>query len=72
MSIPRPTHRSANASPETCRDLLSGTRDGYLTQVSNERGLITRGSSVVATMRIPFVVLGGPLFLLVLRFWKLL
>jgi magnesium transporter len=44
---------------DTYRELLSGTLDAYLTQVSNRLGLATKGLTVVATLSIPFVVVSG-------------
>jgi magnesium transporter len=46
-------------SLENYRELLSGTMDSYLTQVSNRLGSVTKGLSVVATMSVPFVVVSG-------------
>jgi magnesium transporter len=48
-----------NDALETYRELLSNTLDGYLTQVSNRLGSITKTLSVVATISIPFVVISG-------------
>ncbi len=48
-----------NDSLETYRDLLSGTLDAYLSQVSNQLGQVTKGLSVVATLSLPFVVISG-------------
>jgi magnesium transporter len=48
-----------NDSIDTYRDLLSGTLDAYLSQVSNRLGQITKGLSVVATLSLPFVVISG-------------
>ncbi len=48
-----------NDALETYRELLSNTLDGYLTQVSNRLGSITKTLSVVATASIPFVVISG-------------
>ena len=48
-----------NDALETYRELLSNTLDGYLTQVSNRLGSITKTLSVVATVSIPFVVISG-------------
>lgn len=48
-----------NDSLDTYRELLSGTLDSYLTQVSNRLGLITKGLSVIATLSVPFVVISG-------------
>ena len=41
------------------RDLLSGTMESYLTQVSNRLGGVTKALAVVGTMSIPFVVVSG-------------
>jgi magnesium transporter len=41
------------------RDLLSGTMESYLTQVSNRLGAITKGLAVIGTVSIPFVVVSG-------------
>jgi magnesium transporter len=41
------------------RDLLSGTMESYLTQVSNRLGAITKGLAVIGTVSIPFVVISG-------------
>lgn len=48
-----------NDALETYRELLSNVLDGYLTQVSNRLGSITKALSVVATVSIPFVVISG-------------
>lgn len=48
-----------NDSLEVFRDLLGGTLDSYLTQLSNRLGQVTKGLSVVATVSIPFVVISG-------------
>jgi magnesium transporter len=48
-----------NDSLDAARDLLSGTMDGYLSQISNRLGRVTKGLSVVATLSIPFVVVSG-------------
>lgn len=48
-----------NDSLDTYRELLGGTLDAYLTQVSNRLGQVTKGLSVVATLSIPFVVVSG-------------
>jgi magnesium transporter len=44
---------------DSYRDLLSGTMESYLTQVSNRMGSITKGLAVIGTMSIPFVVISG-------------
>jgi magnesium transporter len=46
-------------SLDTYRELLSGTMDAYLTQVSNRLSVVTKGLTVVATLSIPFVVVSG-------------
>ncbi|MEP6992527.1 MAG: magnesium transporter CorA family protein [bacterium] len=48
-----------NDALDTYRELLSGTLDGYLTQVNNRLGQVTKGLSIVATLSIPFVVISG-------------
>lgn len=48
-----------NDSLDTYRDLLSGTMDAYLSQVSNRLAASTKGLSLVATMSLPFVVVSG-------------
>lgn len=48
-----------NDGLETQRDLLAGTMEAYLTQVSNRLGLVTKGLSVIATLSVPFVVVSG-------------
>lgn len=48
-----------NDSLDSYRELLGGTLDAYLTQVSNRLGQVTKGLSVVATLSIPFVVISG-------------
>ena len=48
-----------NDGLDTYRELLSGTLDSYLTQVSNRLGMITKGLSVIATLSVPFVVISG-------------
>jgi len=44
---------------DSYRDLLSGTMESYLTQVSNRLGGITKGLAVIGTVSIPFVVISG-------------
>ncbi|MFN2567046.1 MAG: magnesium transporter CorA family protein [Gemmatimonadaceae bacterium] len=44
---------------DSYRDLLSGTMESYLTQVSNRLGAITKGLAVIGTVSIPFVVVSG-------------
>jgi magnesium Mg(2+) and cobalt Co(2+) transport protein (corA) len=46
-------------SLETYRELLSGTLDAYLTQVSNRLATVTKGLTIFATLSIPFVVVSG-------------
>jgi magnesium transporter len=46
-------------SLDAYRDLLSGTMESYLTQVSNRLGAITKGLAVIGTISIPFVVISG-------------
>ncbi len=46
-------------SLDAFRDLLSGTMESYLTQVSNRLGSITKGLAVIGTVSIPFVVISG-------------
>jgi magnesium transporter len=48
-----------NDGLETQRDLLGGTMEAYLTQVSNRLGMVTKGLSVIATLSVPFVVVSG-------------
>ncbi len=48
-----------NDALDAARDLLSGTMDSYLSQVSNRLGRVTKGLAVVATLSIPFVVISG-------------
>lgn len=48
-----------NDGLDTYRELLSGTLDSYLTQVSNRLGMVTKGLSVIATVSVPFVVISG-------------
>jgi magnesium transporter len=44
---------------DSYRDLLSGTMESYLTQVSNRMGSVTKGLAVIGTISIPFVVISG-------------
>ncbi len=44
---------------DTYRDLLGSTMESYLSQVSNELNVVTKGLTVVATMSVPFVVVSG-------------
>jgi magnesium transporter len=44
---------------DTYRELLSGTLDSYLSQVSNRLGQAAKALSVVATISLPFVVVSG-------------
>jgi magnesium transporter len=46
-------------SLDAFRDLLGGTMESYLTQVSNRLGSITKGLAVIGTVSIPFVVISG-------------
>lgn len=46
-------------SLDNARELLSGTLDSYLSQVSNRLGRITQALSVIATITLPFVVVSG-------------
>jgi magnesium transporter len=46
-------------SLDAYRDLVSGTMESYLTQVSNRLGGITKGLAVIGTISIPFVVISG-------------
>jgi magnesium transporter len=48
-----------NESFETQRELLSGTADAYLTQVSNRLGNVSKGLAIAATLSVPFVVVSG-------------
>lgn len=48
-----------NDSLDVYRDLLGGTLDSYLMQLSNRLGHVTKALSVVATVSIPFVVVSG-------------
>lgn len=48
-----------NDALDTYRELLSGTMDAYLSQVSNRLAASTKGLSLVATMSLPFVVVSG-------------
>ncbi len=48
-----------NDGLETQRDLLAGTMEAYLTQVSNRLGTVTKGLSIIATLSVPFVVVSG-------------
>lgn len=48
-----------NDSLDSYRDLLGGTMEAYLTQVSNRLNVATKGLTVVATVSIPFVVVSG-------------
>jgi magnesium transporter len=44
---------------DSFRDLLSSTLDGYLTQVSNRLGNVSKGLAVVGALSVPFVVVAG-------------
>jgi magnesium transporter len=46
-------------SLDAYRELLTGTMDAYLTQVSNRLGRVTKGLSAIATVSIPFVIVSG-------------
>ena len=46
-------------SLDSFRDLLSSTLDGYLTQVSNRLGNVSKGLAVVGALSVPFVVVAG-------------
>ena len=46
-------------SLDSYRDLLSSTLDGYLTQVSNRLGNVSKGLAVVGALSVPFVVVAG-------------
>jgi magnesium transporter len=46
-------------SLDNYRDLLSSTLDGYLTQVSNRLGSVSKGLAVVGALSVPFVVIAG-------------
>jgi magnesium transporter len=48
-----------NDGLETQRDLIAGSMEAYLTQVSNRLGTVTKGLSVIATLSVPFVVVSG-------------
>lgn len=48
-----------NDGLETQRDLIGGSMEAYLTQVSNRLGMVTKGLSVIATLSVPFVVVSG-------------
>jgi magnesium transporter len=48
-----------NDGLETQRDLISGSMEAYLTQVSNRLGVVTKALSVIATLSVPFVVVSG-------------
>ncbi len=48
-----------NDTLESFREILSGTLDAYLTQVSNRLNVATKGLTVVATLSVPFVVISG-------------
>ena len=44
---------------DSYRDLLSSTLDGYLTQVSNRLGKVSKGLAVIGALSVPFVVVAG-------------
>jgi magnesium transporter len=46
-------------SLDNARELLSGTLDSYLSQVSNRLGRVTQRLSIIATITLPFVVMSG-------------
>jgi magnesium transporter len=46
-------------SLENYRELLSGTMDSYLSQVSNRMAAVSKGLTVIATLSVPFVVVSG-------------
>jgi magnesium transporter len=46
-------------SLDSFRDLLSGTQDAYLSQVSNRLGSVTKALSVIATLSLPFLLVSG-------------
>jgi magnesium transporter len=46
-------------SLDSFRDLLSSTLDGYLTQVSNRLGKVSKSLALVGAMSVPFVVVAG-------------
>jgi magnesium transporter len=46
-------------SLDSFRDLLSSTLDGYLTQVSNRLGKVSKSLALVGALSVPFVVVAG-------------
>lgn len=44
---------------DSFRDLLSSTLDGYLTQVSNRLGKVSKSLALVGALSVPFVVVAG-------------
>ncbi len=48
-----------NDDLDNYRELLAGVLDGFLSQVNNRLGQVTKGLSVVATLSLPFVVVSG-------------
>ena len=48
-----------NDELDNYRELLSSVLDGYLSQVNNRLGQVTKSLSVVATLSLPFVVVSG-------------
>ena len=46
-------------SLDSYRDLLSSTLDGYLTQVSNRLGNVSKSLALVGALSVPFVVVAG-------------
>ena len=44
---------------DSYRDLLSSTLDGYLSQVSNRLGKVSKGLAVIGALSVPFVVVAG-------------
>ena len=46
-------------SLDSYRDLLSSTLDGYLTQVSNRLGKVSKSLAIVGALSVPFVVVAG-------------
>lgn len=46
-------------SLDSYRDLISSTLDGYLTQVSNRLGKVSKSLAIVGALSVPFVVVAG-------------
>ena len=44
---------------DSFRDLLGSILDGYLTQISNRLGAVSKGLAVVGALSVPFVVIAG-------------